>query len=134
MHKISSWMTFFAFALLPVASAQTPQVVVRSPALAAAEIESVPTLDGTRIYRLSIDLDSRKLVPGTVVEYEILAADGEAAGGGMFTVSPGMISADGDTLTVLTGLGGLELSPGNQAVVKLVDPLPDRPCSTRPPV
>lgn len=126
MLKAVRCAVLFAVTLLPAAFAETPQVVLRSQALAAAEIESVPTLDDTRVYRLRVDLDSRKLVPGALVEYEVLRADGEAVAGGIFTASSGMINADGDTLTVLTGFGGLELSPRHQVVVKLVDPLTSR--------
>lgn len=122
MSRVSRCIALIALAVLPAAFAQNSQVIVRSHALAASEIEAVPTLDGTRVYRLTVDLDSRRLAPGALIEYEILTADGEAAGGGMFTASPSLLNADGDALTVLTGLGGLELSPRHQIVVKLVDP------------
>lgn len=120
MRRIFHYLALLVFAA-PAAIAQLPQVVVSSPAFAAAEIESVHTLDGTRVYRLTVDADSRKLSAGTVVEYEILMADGTAAGGGMFTASPAMMSADGETLSALTGLGGLELSPRHQVLVKLAE-------------
>ena len=39
----------------------------------------------------------------------------------MFTIRPEMLSADGDSISVLTGFGGLELGAGSRIVVQLVD-------------
>lgn len=107
--------------LAATASAQAAQVVARSEASVAGEVEAIETLDDTRLYRLTVDLDSREHSSGTSVEYEIFTAAGAAAGGGMFTIRPEMLSADGSSLSVLTGFGGLELGAGSRILVQLVD-------------
>lgn len=109
-------------ALTPVAWAQSPQVVARSQFITAGEIHTVETLDGTRVYRLTVELGSQKPPAGATVEYEILNAAGSALGGGMFTVDPEMLSTDGASVTVLTGFGGLDLGSGHTIVVKLREP------------
>ena len=84
--------------------ARAPQVVAKSAAIASGEVEAVETLDSTRVYRLKLDFGSRRPATGNV-EYEVLTAAGTVAGGGMFTVRPEMF--EGETLSVLTGFGGL---------------------------
>lgn len=110
------------FLLAIAASAQPPQVVTRSEVSIAGEVETIETLDDTRLYRLTVNLDSRRPSTGLGVEYEIFTASGVAAGGGMFTIRPEMLSADGGSISVLTGFGGLELGSGSRIVVQLVDP------------
>lgn len=113
------------------ASAQPPQVVSRSEVSVAGAVEAIETLDATRVYRLTVNLDSRRPAIGMNVEYEIFTAAGAAAGGGMFTIRPEMVSADGDSISVLTGFGGLELGAGSRIVVQLVDLASAAPLSFR---
>ena len=103
-------------------SAQQPQVVVKSQLIAAGEVQRVETVDSTRLYRLTVDVASSKPAIGANVEYEILTASGAALGGGMFTVGPEMLDAQNETLSVLTGFGGLELGADHVIVVRLVPP------------
>ncbi|HVG08451.1 MAG TPA: hypothetical protein VNM67_12150 [Thermoanaerobaculia bacterium] len=119
--KRLSLLILLTTTLAVAASAQPPQVVTRSEVVAAGEIEAVDTLDATRLYRLTVNLDPRRHSTGTSVEYEILTAAGAAAGGGMFTIRPEMLNADGDSLSVLTGFGGLELGAGSRIAVQLMD-------------
>ena len=107
-------------AVTPAVLAQSPHVEVRSQSIASGEVELLPTLDGARVYRFTVDLDFRNLAPGAVIDYEVRSATGAAAGGGMFTVSPDMMNADGK-VSVLTGFAGLEFKPGDVILVKLAD-------------
>jgi hypothetical protein len=109
--------------LAVTASAQTPQVqvVAKSETNIAGEVEAIETLDATRLYRLTLHLDPRRHSAGTTVEYEISTAAGDAAGGGMFTIRPEMLNANGDSMSVLTGFGGLELGAGSRIAVQLMD-------------
>src|SRR5215213_5511688 len=109
------------FILVAASSAQPLQVVSKSEVSVAGEVEAIETLDATPLYRLTVNLDPRRHSTGTTVEYEIRTAAGSAAGGGMFTIRPEMLSADGDSLSVLTGFGGLELGAGSRVVIQLVD-------------
>ncbi len=112
---------FVPFILVAAASAQAPQVVTSSEVSVAGEVEVVENLDAIPLYRLTVNLDPRRHSVGTNVEYEILTAPGIGAGGGMFTIRPEMLSADGRSISVLTGFGGLELGAASRVVIKLVD-------------
>lgn len=113
MDKIVG-LLILSFVLAPAAMARAPQVVAKSAAIASGEVEAVETLDSTRVYRLKLDFGSRRPSTGNV-EYEVLTAAGAVAGGGMFTVRPEMF--EGETLSVLTGFGGLEFGPGASVAV-----------------
>jgi hypothetical protein len=89
--------------------------------MAPADVQTVETLDGTRIYRLTVQLDARKPSTDTVVEYQILTAGGTVAGGGMFAVRPDMMTADGETVSVLNGFGGLDMSLGYRVVAEVAE-------------
>lgn len=108
--------------LASMVAAQMPQVVVRSHLMTAGEVQRVETVDSTRLYRLTVNVESSKPVIGANVEYEILTASGAALGGGMFTVRPEMLDAHNETLSVLTGFGGLELGAEHAILIKLVPP------------
>jgi hypothetical protein len=120
MHRLAL-LILLALTLAATASAQSPQVVFKSEVNVAGAVEAVETLDATRLYRLTVNLDPRRHSIGTNVEYEIFNAAGAAVGGGMFTVRPEMLSADGDSISVLTGFGGLGLGAGSRVVIQLVD-------------
>jgi hypothetical protein len=120
MKKLSL-LILLTMTLAVAASAQPPQVVTRSEVSVAGQIEAVENLDDIPLYRLTVNLDPRRHSVGTNVEYEIYTAAGVGAGGGMFTIRPEMLSADGGSISVLTGFGGLELGSGSRVVVQLVN-------------
>lgn len=91
----------------------------------ASEVEPVETLDGTRVYQLTLH-PAQPLAAGAVVEYLILAADGVVAGGGQFSVRPDMMTPDGNAVSVLTGFGGLDMSLGYRIVADITKAGPER--------
>ena len=119
-----------ALVLPAVSRAQSPKVVAKTEFVTAGKIEAVETLDETNVYRFTVEL-GQSLPAGANVEYEIQDSRGAVLGGGMFTVSPEMLNADRDAVTVLTGFGGLKLGPQHRIVVKLgvLDPAPEKPAA-----
>ena len=112
-----SRITFGAFTLLlALAASADARSVPRS--IVTADVQPVETLDGSRIYRLTVHFDGKPLTD-TMVEYQILSSGGAVAGGGMFTVQPEMVTSDGDAVTALTGFGGLEMSLGYRVVAEV---------------
>ena len=110
------------FFLLPATSfAQAPLVVTKSEVAVAGEVEKVETLDSTPVYRFTVNLDPARHPVGTNVEYVVYTDKGVAAGGGMFTIRPEMLSADGRSLSVLAGFWGVELGADSKIVVQLAD-------------
>ena len=114
LRKVVSCMVLLLLAAVAI-SARPPGSV-----LASADVQPVETLDGTRVYRLTVNL-SRPLPPEAVVEYLVLSASGAVAGGGSFAVRPDMMAADSDAVSVLTGFGGMDMSPGHRVVAEVVD-------------
>ena len=109
--------TLCAFTLLLALTAST-DTRQASRSIAPADVQLVETLDGSRMYRLTVQLDNKPSAD-TTVEYQILTAGGVVAGGGMFTVRPDMMSPDGEAVTALTGFGGLDMSLGYRVVAEV---------------
>ncbi|HEV2845072.1 MAG TPA: hypothetical protein VG477_09525, partial [Thermoanaerobaculia bacterium] len=98
----------------------SPRVLLASADLESVKLEPLKTLDKTEVYQLSIALrEGEKLLPGMEVEYEVHAIDGAAVGGGLFSVTQEMLASGGNSLSVLTGLGGLNLSSRHLLIFKL---------------
>lgn len=95
---------------------------LESAEIESAEVKPIETLDGTTLYQLILTFgELRKPLTGLNVEYELRAADGTTAGGGMFTVAPEMLTPDRKGISVLTGFGGLKISSKHLLLVKVVD-------------
>jgi hypothetical protein len=102
--------------------AQSPRTFLESAEIESAEVKPVETLDGTSLYQLTLTFgEIRKSLAGLNVEYELRAADGTTAGGGMFTAAPAMLTPDRKGISVLTGFGGLKIGPKHLLVVRAAD-------------
>lgn len=101
--------------LLLLAAAVSARSVAPAP-----EVERMDTLDGARVYQLTIHL-TQPLPPGAAIEYLILSADGVVAGGGQFSVRPDMMTPEGNAVSVLSGFGGLDMSLGYRIVADVID-------------
>lgn len=111
--------TLCAFILLLALTAST-DARQASRSIAPADVQLVETLDGSRIYRLTVQLgDKPSDSAADTVEYQVLTAGGVVAGGGMFTVRPDMMTPDGEAVTALTGFGGLDMSLGYRVVAEV---------------
>lgn len=101
----------------------SPRILLASANLESVKLEPLKTVDKTEVYQLSLALrEGKRLLPGMEVQYEVHAIDGAAVGGGMFSVTQEMLTSGGNALSVLTGLGGLNLSSRHLLIFKLNDP------------
>lgn len=128
IKRIASALTAILIPLLaqPLAAGPVPRVVANSESLrlqvTGAQLDRLETLDRAPVYRLELRLAERPAtLAGVEVEYEVLADDGRALGGGMFTLHSGMLAPGGEALNVLTGFGGLDLGAANLLLVRLSD-------------
>jgi hypothetical protein len=113
----------------------SPRFLLASAELESVKIEPLKTLDRAAVYQLTVALrQGQKLLPGMEVEYEVHAIDGMAIGGGMFAVHQEMLAPGGNSLSVLTGFGGLKLHPRQLIIFKLGDPgfTPEKPAEHGP--
>lgn len=110
---------FLLFLLLAAA------VSALSGASSVADVEPVETLDGTRVYHLTVHF-MQPLPADAAIEYLILSADGTIAGGGQFSVRPDMVAPEGDAVSMLTGFGGLDMSRGYRIVAEVTRAIPER--------
>jgi hypothetical protein len=98
----------------------SPRFFLESPEIESAELKPVHALDGTSLYRLNLTFgELRKPLSSLNVEYEIRGVDGTTAGGGMFTVAPEMLTPDKKGVSVLTGFGGLKVTPKHLLLVRV---------------
>lgn len=113
--------TLVSFLLATAALAQAPLVVTRSEVSVAGDVEKIETLERAPLYRFTVNLDPDRHSAGTNVEYVVYTDKGVAAGGGMFTIRPEMLSADGRSLSVLAGFWGLDLGADSKIAVQLAN-------------
>ncbi len=101
----------------------SPRMLLASSELEAVKLDPVKTLDGTAVYRLTAALrNGQEFTEGTELQYEVRAGDGTSLGGGRFTVSAEMLAPGGNSLSVLTGLGGLRPDSRQLILVTLARP------------
>lgn len=113
----------------------SPRILLASTELQSVKVAPLDTLDQTSVYELTVGLpEGQAFAPGTMVEYEIYAVDGTALGGGLFLVTPKMTDPRSNTLTALTGFGGIKLQPQQVMIFKLLAAGGTAPRPAEPPV